>query len=153
MTRLAKMVLVSCSLALLYVISVVLGEMKTVSLMNGNSSAWHEALGYLLLAGLGAHVFLYWNQIKLALTKSKPQGFLILNILLLGMVLLTVMSGIMISPQLGAGQMESHWRHFHHVAPKLTLLLVLVHIVLRWKKISVALKPSQTRPEIKKLDK
>lgn len=139
-------VAISLVLLALYVISMFLGEHKTIAY--GHSTTLHEWLGLLTGAFMVLHLVVYWKQtIKtlLGFFQSKRKLFTFLNILILTTVALTVISGIITSEQLGFGQMHSNWSHLHHVIPKLALLLILLHAVLRLKKIRIILFGAKSR--------
>lgn len=143
--KLKSKVLLSCVLTLIFIISLVLGENRTISLMHGSANSLHEWIGLTILAGVAIHLGLYWQSVKISLVKYfqmslKQKIFMSINTLLFAMVVLTVASGIIISPHLGMGKMQSHWRHFHHVAPKITALLMLAHVAFRMGKIQRSLK-------------
>lgn len=140
MMRITGSVVFSLALLAFYIVVVFLGEHKTMAY--GSSTTLHEWLGLLTGAVMVLHLVLYWKQtVKtlLGFFQSKQKLFTFLNILILVTVALTVISGIIISEQLGFGQKHSEWSHLHHVIPKLALPLILLHAVLRWKKIRTVL--------------
>lgn len=141
MKRMTRSVFTSLLLLAVFLISVFFGGQKTSAL---NSSVRHEWIGLLVLALLIFHLVLYWKQIiqtleRFAKTNTKQKIFAIIDILILAMVILSLLSGIIISEQLGFGKINSEWRLLHHVFPKLALLLILLHTILRIKKIKTVL--------------
>jgi len=137
---LTKPVWTSFGLFLVLILAFVLGLHKTMSLVMDEVYVWHEAAGLLLGLGMAAHMAFYRNMIRQSVAKyvqvnAKHKLFVLLFILILIMIVLTLVSGVMISPHLGFGRMDSHWRMVHHVAPKIALGLVLLHVIMRFKKI------------------
>lgn len=140
MKRTLGTLMISLLLLALYILSMFLGEAKTVA--GGSSGTWHEWIGLLTGFVVVVHGVLYWKQILATLRsffRSRQKLFVLLNLLVLVTVTLTVISGIITSEPLGFGQMHSEWNHLHHVITKVSLLLILLHALFRLKKIKSVL--------------
>jgi len=150
MTHAKKSIFVSLLLLAVYLATAVIGEHKA-SATAGTSL--HEWMGLLAAAGLVVHLVLYRKQIIRNLQRfiqrdTKQKVFSILEVLILGMVLLTVLSGVLISESLGFGQVRTDWRLLHHLFPKLILLFVFLHVALSATKIKAVLLAGMGRKPI-----
>ncbi|MBN1596393.1 hypothetical protein JW933_10745 [candidate division FCPU426 bacterium] len=128
-----RSVLVSCVLLAGVVLAAILGHEKAEKLLA--ASAVHELVGLMVAGGMALHLGLYWQQVRKSPAGAARKVFMLLSKLICVLVILSVLSGIIISPQLGFGAMHTPWRAVHHLVPKLALILILVHVVWNAKKL------------------
>jgi hypothetical protein len=123
--------------------------------------ATHEWLGIGLGVVLLVHVTLHWEWVirttrKLLRPGGRERFVWLVNLLLLASMTLCVASGILISevalPQLGIIVAGSNlWQLLHDTTATVTLILVPVHVALRWRWIAgvarrlVSWRPGRTR--------
>jgi len=120
--------------------------------------AVHEWLGIGLGVVLLIHLTLHWDWVvrttqKLLRRNGRERFIWLVNLLLLVSMTLCIASGILISevalPALGiALPASSFWRQVHGTTATLTLILVPVHVALRWRWIAgVARRLAAWRPK------
>ena len=108
--------------------------------------ATHEWLGIGLGVVLLVHLTLHWDWVigttrRLLRPGGRERFVYLVNLLLLVSMTLCIASGILISevalPQLGiTPAASSFWREMHGTTATLTLILVPVHVALRWRWIA-----------------
>lgn len=107
--------------------------------------AIHEWLGLGIGLALLLHLTLHWDWVvrttrKLFARGGRDRAIWLLNLTLLVVMTLCVLSGVLISQvalyQLGISVHASpFWANVHDTTAKLTLILVSVHVAVRWRWI------------------
>ena len=107
--------------------------------------AIHEWLGLGIGLALLLHLTLHWDWVvrttrKLFVRGGRDRGIWLLNLALLVVMTLCVLSGVLISRvalyQLGISvDAGPFWTNVHDTTSKLTLILVSVHVAVRWRWI------------------
>ena len=107
--------------------------------------AIHEWLGLGIGLALLLHLTLHWDWVvrttrKLFARGGRDRGIWLLNLALLVVMTLCVLSGVLISQvalyQLGISvHTGPFWTNVHDTTSKLTLILVSVHVAVRWRWI------------------
>ena len=108
--------------------------------------AIHEWLGLGIGLALLLHLTLHWDwvvrtTVKLFARGGRDRGIWLLNLALLVVMTLCVLSGVLISRialyQLGITVSGGpFWNNVHDTTSKLTLILVSVHVAVRWRWIA-----------------
>ena len=108
--------------------------------------AIHEWLGLGIGLALLLHLTLHWDwvvrtTVKLFARGGRDRGIWLLNLALLVVMTLCVLSGVLISQvalyQLGISVHPGpFWINMHDTTSKLTLILVSVHVAVRWRWIA-----------------
>lgn len=117
----------------------------------------HELLGVILGAALIIHIVLHWQWV-VSITKTffkkvvhESRFNYLLNMALFVDLLITVVTGIVISGtlglQLGIDTRAFPWERIHILASELSLLIVALHVAMHWKWI--ATHTSKLLPRIK----
>ena len=103
----------------------------------------HEVLGLIFGAAFIIHVLLHLDWVvkitrgffKQLVHESRVNY--VLNLALLIDMLVTVVSGVLISQTLGLNFNVDHsWETIHKVASELTLIIVALHVAMHWKWIA-----------------
>jgi len=111
---------------------------------NLTGTSLHEWFALSLAGMLIIHFLLHWDWFMKLSTRFMGNLYhssrvnYVLAILIFGGFITIITSGIMISehviPFFGLGQLGGHgWRKIHELASNLTLLLVAVHVAIRWE--------------------
>lgn len=110
---------------------------------------WHEMLGLAILVFFIVHLLVNRQWISsvtrriLTIESRKTRLMFILNALLGLAMLMTVISGVLISQHLFPGLADSSfdlWFSIHEIASWLSLGIVIVHIAIHWRWISSVIR-------------
>lgn len=95
---------------------------------------WHQLLAGSLAAGLALHLVWHWAALVrvptrvLGRARTPGRDLAIVDLVLVVLLVLTVVSGIVMSPWVSDD--PGHiWMHLHHVLPKVMLVGAAVHLV------------------------
>ncbi|MCG3208680.1 MAG: hypothetical protein FOGNACKC_02292 [Anaerolineae bacterium] len=126
--------------------------------------AIHEWLGLALGATLFTHLLLHWKWVIAVLKRFfqplvwQARFNFILNTALLTTFALVIISGVMISKELGLAQLlgleslaGAGWRGIHDAASNVSLALVGVHVAVHWRWLVDAFKRYVLRQGPKKI--
>lgn len=103
----------------------------------------HEVMGLIFGAAFIIHIILHLDwivKITLGFFKQlihESRGNYVLNLALLIDMVLTVVSGVLISQTLGLSFNVDHsWETIHKVSAELSLIIVALHVAMHWKWIT-----------------
>jgi cytochrome b len=118
--------------------------------------AVHEWLGLGIGLALLLHLTLHWDWVvrttrKLFTRGGRDRGIYLVNLALLIVMTLCVLSGVLISQvalyQLGISVHPGpFWTNIHDTTSKLTLILVPIHVAMRWRWIVSVARRLLRRP-------